>query len=276
MARILISLYVAATIAVSVQALILIVSAGDGTAWGALFASLPAALYFWRILVFKDLPRTSEYLPWLVSLAGVGLAISAFGVIVHEEGPHGLVITGAMVGAAIWYVYGYSVLDRSRSRIKVGSVLPDFELRDMDGLPVASAGFRGGTHLLMFYRGNWCPFCVGQIRELAAGYQALADAGVTVVLVSTQPMRKIESLAAQFHVPMVFLQDLDGDASERLGIRHLGGTPFGMEVLGYDADTAMPTVIITDGMGMVRWADLTDNYRLRPEPAEMLEVVNGL
>jgi peroxiredoxin len=276
MNRFLITLYLVATIAVSIQAIILIVSAGFGTAWGALLASLPAALYFWRILVFKDLPRTSEYLPWLVSLAGLGLAVSAFGVIVHAEGPHGLVITGVMVAAVIWYVYGYSILDRSRTRFKVGALLPDFELRDMDGLPVASAGFRGGTHLFMFYRGNWCPFCVAQIRELAAGYQALADAGVTVVLVSTQPMRKIEALAEQFHVPMVFLQDLDGDAAERLGVRHLGGTPFGMEVFGYEADTAMPTVIVTDGMGMVRWAHVTDNYRLRPDPAEMLEVVNGL
>jgi peroxiredoxin len=276
MNRFLISLYLAAVVAVSVQAIHLIWVSGAATAWGALLASLPVALYFWRILVFKDLARTSEYLPWLVSLAGVGVAVAAFGVIVHDEGPHGLVITGVMVAGVIWYVYGYSVLDRSRAKFSVGSMLPDFELRDMDGLPVASAGFRGGTHLFMFYRGNWCPFCMAQIKELAANYQALADAGVTVVLVSTQPMRKIEALAEQFHVPMVFLQDLDGDAAERLGIQHVGGTPLGMEVFGYEADTIMPTVIVTDAIGVVRWADQTDLYRVRPEPAALLKVVKEL
>ena len=276
MARLMISLYIAAAVAVAVQSLHLIWIGGAGTAWGALLASLPAVLYFARIMVFRDLPRTSEDLPWLISLAGVGLAVSPLGVIVHDEGPHGLIITGVMVAGVLWYVYGYSALDRSGAKFSVGSLLPDFELRDMEGLPVASSGFRGGTHLFLFYRGNWCPFCVAQIKELANGYQELADAGVTVVLVSTQPMHKIKALAEDFHVPMVFLQDLDGDASERLGLEHAGGTPLGLEVLGYEADTTLPTVIITDAIGAVRWANQTDNYRVRPEPATFLEVVKEM
>jgi len=276
MNRFLISLYVAATVLVGIQAIHLIAVSGAGTAWGALLASLPPALYFWRIMVFRDLPRTSEYLPWLISLAGVGLAVAAFGVIAHDEGPHGLVITAVMAAGVVWYVYVYSSLDRSGARFAVGQVLPDFELRDMDGMPVASSGFRGGTHLFMFYRGNWCPFCVAQIKELADGYRELADAGVTVVLVSNQPMHKIAALAAEFHIPMVFLEDMDGDASERLGLKHRGGTPLGMEVLGYGSDTVLPTIIVTDAAGTVRWAHETDNYRLRPEPEVFLQVVRGI
>lgn len=46
----------------------------------------------------------------------------------------------------------------------------------------------------------------------------------------------------------------------------------GMEVLGYDSDTVMPTVIMTDATGKILFADLTDNYRLRPEPETFLKV----
>ena len=39
-----------------------------------------------------------------------------------------------------------------------------------------------------------------------------------------------------------------------------------------DSDTVMPTVIMTDASGTIIFADLTDNYRVRPEPDVFLEV----
>jgi len=37
----------------------------------------------------------------------------------------------------------------------------------------------------------------------------------------------------------------------------------------------MPTVLISDG-GKVVWRHLTDNYRVRPEPAVFLEALDAL
>lgn len=53
------------------------------------------------------------------------------------------------------------------------------------------------------------------------------------------------------------------------------GLPFGMQLLGYDSDTVMPTVIITDDEGKIIFADLTDNYRVRPEPETFMRVLSG-
>jgi len=47
----------------------------------------------------------------------------------------------------------------------------------------------------------------------------------------------------------------------------------GMHLLGYDCDTVLPTVIITDKGGRVLWAHETDNYRIRPEPGIYLAVL---
>jgi hypothetical protein len=38
----------------------------------------------------------------------------------------------------------------------------------------------------------------------------------------------------------------------------------------------MPTVIITDEQGKIIFADLTDNYRVRPEPETFLRVLDEL
>jgi hypothetical protein len=66
---------------------------------------------------------------------------------------------------------------------------------------------------------------------------------------------------------MVFLRDPNSIAAKQLGILHKWGTPMGMQLLGYDSDTVMPTVILTDTQGQIIFSDQTDNYRVRPEPA---------
>lgn len=59
--------------------------------------------------------------------------------------------------------------------------------------------------------------------------------------------------------------------ARQLGIEAVGGTPAGLQVLGYDSDTAMPTVIMTDEHHTVIFCDQTDNYRVRPEPDVFLQ-----
>jgi len=90
---------------------------------------------------------------------------------------------------------------------------------------------------------------------------------VSIVLISPQSIKKNQSLAAHFDVPMVFLRDPNSIAAKQLGILHKWGTPMGMQLLGYDSDTVMPTVILTDTQGQIIFSDQTDNYRVRPEPA---------
>jgi hypothetical protein len=46
-----------------------------------------------------------------------------------------------------------------------------------------------------------------------------------------------------------------------------------MQMLGYDSDSVLPTVIITAQGGDILWVHETDNYRVRPEPATYLDVL---
>ncbi len=49
----------------------------------------------------------------------------------------------------------------------------------------------------------------------------------------------------------------------------------GMQALGYDSETVLPTVVITEAGGRILWADETDNYRVRPEPDLFLTVLRA-
>jgi hypothetical protein len=70
-----------------------------------------------------------------------------------------------------------------------------------------------------------------------------------------------------------FLTDENNRAARLLGIAQPHGLPMGMQVLGYDSETVLPTVIITDAGGRIVWVHETDNYRIRPEPGTYLDVL---
>lgn len=59
----------------------------------------------------------------------------------------------------------------------------------------------------------------------------------------------------------------------KLGILHENGLPLGFEVLGYEKDTVLPTLLITDAKGKIIYSDQTDNYRVRLEPDTFLSAV---
>jgi len=234
---------------------------------GLALSAFAPLVFFIKALLFKS-PRTPRHPLEYTLLSGLGLVGTI--AISHRYGPAaGIIHIWAGITFISWIVYlrWYSVFKgRDANAIKVGSPLPEFRLESLEGHVVSSESFKAKPHLLLFYRGNWCPFCTAQIAELAAGYQKLAAQGVNVVLISPQSAAKTRSLAGKFEVPMMFLIDRDNTAATQLGILHEWGTPMGMQALGYDSDTVMPTVILTDALGNIIYSDQTDNYRVRPEP----------
>ncbi|MBB3047389.1 peroxiredoxin [Litorivivens lipolytica] len=239
-------------------------------AWyGAALALLPM-LGFMIYLGASSQARTSETMPLQVGAAAVGALLSLAG-----DQPLLPMIYAWVVGlgGVLAYVFWYSRLGRSdNALLKAGQALPDFELEDADGNAIPSRKLLGRKLILLFYRGNWCPLCVAQVRELAERYRELAERGVDVALVSPQPHKQTRELAAKFDVPLQFFVDRDGRAARKLNILHEGGIAAGIS--GYGVDTVLPTVLMVDEQGTLLYADLTDNYRVRPEPEAFLSLLD--
>lgn len=254
----------------SVHASIGIAREGLYSAWlGSLLAVVPSFSVF-VVLMGLGWARTSARLPvmWICGLAGstIALALPAASSL-----PLLYAVVVGFIGSLV-YDFWYSALDRDHSKLKVGQQLPDFLLTSIDGQPVSANDIRQAPALMMFYRGNWCPLCMAQIKEVASHYQALSKRGVKVYMVSNQSEQNSADLAKKFDVEMNFLVDKDGAAARLLGLVHEGGTPAGMA--GYEVDTSLPTVIITDETGKIIFADLTDNYRVRPEPEMFIQILD--
>lgn len=252
-----------------------LLNSGFYTAWlGAFLSVLPAGYFFSKVFAGKK-ARTNANLPsvWLIGALGAVLAIA----LPADSLLPAVYAAGVGFVGGLLYVFWYSRLgDRSSNLLSVGKPLPDFQLQDGEGNPVDSASMRQQPSLLLFFRGNWCPLCMAQIGEIADQYKALDARGVKIYLVSPQSEENTQQLAARFDVPMNFLIDQGSEAARKLGIIHEQGLPVG--VPGYDKDTIMPTALLTDAKGNILFADLTDNYRVRPEPEAFLRIFdeNGI
>ncbi len=252
---------------------------GTGSpAWVA--ALLPAAslLAFMTAIMARRTVRTRANPPLVLGGTVVGVSLAVGAVIGAGAETPPLPIAYALTGAVanLLYVYWYSRLDRLPSvQLQVGRMLPEFQARNLDGTPVSSQEFLGRPTVYLFYRGNWCPLCVAQVHELAAQYRQLEARGVNVVLISPQPQEHTRALANKFDLPLRFLVDEHLDAARRLGIEARWGLPLGLQVLGYDSDTVLPTVVVTDEAGRILLCDETDNYRVRPDPETFFVALDG-
>lgn len=269
-----VSMYMMAAMLITVFATISLINSGDYISWGGvILTTAPFILVISRVMLFKSTARTSARFPLLTVLAVAGVIVAAWG---YAEGGSSLAPLLAVGGLAGFLVYAYwysSFSERASRQLQPGQSLPEFELLDIAGESVSSSTLTDRPVIWMFYRGNWCPLCMAQIKEIAGQYQQLQDMGVRVALVSPQPHKFTVGLASKFDVAFDFLTDEQNKAARTLGIAHPDGLPMGMQVLGYDSETVLPTVIITDTGGRILWAHETDNYRIRPEPELFLDVL---
>lgn len=246
----------------------------DRLAWlGAVVSSLPLPLLMvW--LWIRPVERTSENLPSLLLVLATGLMIAAWEEFIEGVDAGGAVAAAILnAGIMLAYVFWYSRFGRTESgQLAVGARLPNFTLQDADGNDVRSTDLAGAPLVLLFYRGNWCPLCMAQVREIVGRAAELHDMGINVALVSPQPGAHTKSLAGRHDVSFHFLVDTDNRLAEELGIGIDHGVPMGVGG-GYASRTVMPTVVVSNANGTIVFSDQTDNYRIRPEPDVFLAIL---
>jgi peroxiredoxin len=246
----------------------------EATAWlGAAIASVPLPVIA-TYLMFGGVERTSENFPFMLLIAAAGVLVATWEQFI--EGTSGWSPTAVALASGLLlllYVFWYSRFGRiATALLSVGGKLPDFELQDSDGNRFQSGALLGSPAVILFYRGNWCPLCMAQIKEIAGRYQDMEAMGISVVLISPQPDEHSRKLATQYDVPFRMLIDTDNQLAETLGIAVRNGVPIGLPG-GYAPDTVLPTLIVTNDKGTIVFSDQTDNYRVRPEPDVFLAIL---
>lgn len=264
--------YLVLCIAISIQSIChLLGDAPFSLSWlGALLAVGPLVLFMSMVYTFPYI-RVVRFIATPVVMALLGSVLT---VIEMQPLPTFYTLFFGLGGVLV-YVFWYTYLDRSDNvLLQKGSQLADFTLTALNGEQVSTSSFLGKKVLWVFFRGNWCPMCQAQLADLAKHYDAFGERGIEVVLISPQSPVKSTAQQSRLGVPMPFYVDNDNQAALSLGIVHRYGVPLGM--LGYGHDTVLPTVLMTDEGGTIIYADLTDNFRIRPRAETIIETLDHL
>ncbi len=234
-----------------------------------LISSLTIVVFF-SMLFIKPVARTTKtLLPYSLLILG-SLLISLF-----DFNNSTLLSNLALAFGWLTYLKWYSSFNgRNTAILEVGKTLTNFTLENNKRESINIYSLKGDYKIFLFYRGNWCPLCMAQIKEVVNEYKELEKRNTDMILVSSQPHKFTENLAEKHQVPFHFLVDKNNDVAKKLGILHKNGLPTGFQVLGYNSDVVLPTIIITDKKNRIIFADLTDNYRVRPEPETFLNIID--
>lgn len=75
----------------------------------------------------------------------------------------------------------------------INSKAPDFKLKDKDGKEVRLKDeLKKGKVVLVFYRGQWCPFCNRELSHIEDSLQLITGKGAEVIAVTAELPANIE------------------------------------------------------------------------------------
>jgi peroxiredoxin len=167
-----------------------------------------------------------------------------------------------------------------------GAPMPDGQLLDTQGRPTALTQARAGrAAVVVFYRGAWCPYCNLTLRtyqrELVPDLEAR---GIPLIAVSPQKPDGSLTMQETNELSYTVLSDPGNQIAGQLGIltapsdaARAAQGKLGLDLTEVNADgTAtlpMPTTVLVDAAGIIRWIDVHPNYTTRSEPPEIIDAV---
>jgi peroxiredoxin len=169
--------------------------------------------------------------------------------------------------------------------LKAGDRAPSFELPDGDGMLWRSEDLlRRGPLVIVFFRGRWCAYCNAQLNALQEIHSQLAAAGASLVAISPQTQKHSYMTRDMHKLRFPVLSDAGNQVARKFGLVYrLSPEMQAMyesimtKLPGYNGDQSwelpLAATYIVQPDGKISWARVDADWRKRPEPEEVLQVV---
>lgn len=171
---------------------------------------------------------------------------------------------------------------------KAGDKAPEFTLDDSEGRSVSSRDLLAkGPLVITFYRGVWCPYCNLDLKALQAGTPEIEKRGARVVAISPQTAPNSRKSQRDNNLTFPMLSDERSRVAAAYGLRF--SLPdylielykgFKNDLPAINDDPAwvlpMPARYIVAPDGVIAYAEVNPDYTQRPDPSELLPVLDRL
>lgn len=166
--------------------------------------------------------------------------------------------------------------------LAVGAQAPSFELSDHNAKLVSSGNLlTRGRLVIMFIRGRWCPFDVGQIEAMNVIAPHIEAVGASLTAVSPQTEKQAYFMHDQHKMKFPLLVDAHNAIARQFGLvyqvpdeqkaiyqRTFVNLPFLNGVPSWELP--IPASYVIEPNAMISFASANEDYTVRPEPLEIL------
>jgi peroxiredoxin len=181
-----------------------------------------------------------------------------------------------------------AAVDYAARAPKAGDRAPGFTLPDQLGRRVSLTGeLEQGPVVLIFYRGEWCPYCNLMLRTYGLRAAEFSERGARLVAVSPQTPDNSLTMAEKHSLEFPVMSDEGGEVIGAYGLKYdvEGESRELLEAIGNDLARfngeggwilPAPAVFVIDRDGIVRFAAVNGDYTQRVEPEEALAALDSL
>ena len=172
--------------------------------------------------------------------------------------------------------------------LKVGDAIPDVSLRTEENQSVRLRELVSEKPtVLIFYRGGWCPFCNRHLQALAGIEDDLNKAGAQLLAVSMDTPAKLKATPDREKLHYRLFSDSDAVAATAFGIafkvddtlvkKYKDAYKIDLEAASGNDHHILPypAVFIVNTNGVICFAHVNPDYKVRLAPAKILEAVQS-
>ncbi len=168
--------------------------------------------------------------------------------------------------------------------LEIGSKAPVFKALDANSeeFDLADA-LKSGPVVVIFYRGEWCPYCNAHLAQVQDSLELIAQRGASVVAVSPQKPKYLEKIVEKTEAQFKVLYDEGYKISDAYDVTF---TPEKKKLFTYNtflnaklkksqSDESqrlpIPATYIIDSDGNIVWRQFDPDYHKRSSVKDILE-----
>ena len=165
----------------------------------------------------------------------------------------------------------------------INSKAADFKAQDQNGKEVSMKDLRKkGNVVVIFYRGNWCPYCNKQLKKFQDSLEFIVAKGASIVAITPEAQEGIDSTVARTGATFPLIYDKDMKIAKAYQVafkvddRTLGRYKnAGIDLLKNNNQTKeaylpVPAVYIVNTDGAVTFRYFEEDYKKRVSVKDIL------
>jgi len=172
--------------------------------------------------------------------------------------------------------------------LSVGDKAPNFRLPSAGGSSISlEETLSRGPVVLVFYRGDWCPYCDLTLRTYQKSFYDLSATGISLLAISPQELDRSLAISKKNLLEFDVLSDDGCQVAEQYGLAFEMPSTH-VEVLasvglsqGNREGKAvnripLPATYVIDRDGTITWAHIDPDYRSRAEVEDILTALHDI